>query len=191
MSNITDLAETITPQNAVRRLLHWVGEDPERDGLRDTPDRVARALGELTSGYGVDVAALLSCTFDASYDELVIVRGIPFWSLCEHHMLPFHGTATVGYVPRDRVVGLSKVGRLVDAYARRLQIQEQMTAQIAEAMVEHLQPLAVGVVVEATHLCMAMRGLERSATMVTSKLTGLLRERPDLRAEFLGLGGVG
>lgn len=171
----------------VVRLLEFVGEDPTRDGLVDTPRRVVKTLAELTTGYRIDVAALLAVTFTESHDELIVLRGVPFWSLCEHHMLPFHGRATVGYVPRNGIVGLSKLARLVDAYARRLQVQERMTDQIADALVEHLAPLAVGVVVSATHTCAAMRGIQREATFVTSTLRGLLRERPDLRSEFMSL----
>lgn len=173
----------------VRALLAHLGEDPSRDGLVETPRRVVKALGELTSGYRVDIAALLAVTFDERHDELVMVRKVPFASLCEHHMLPFTGHATVGYVPRNGIVGLSKLARLVDAYARRLQVQERMTDQIANAMIEHLDPLAVGVIIEAEHACMALRGIERRASMVTSCLRGLLRERPDLRQEFLALAG--
>jgi GTP cyclohydrolase IA len=177
------------PERAVVTLLTALGEDPARDGLVDTPARVVRALGEMTAGYRVDVAQLLAVTFDEHHDELIVVRRVPFNSLCEHHLLPFTGVATVGYVPRAGIVGLSKLARLVDVYARRLQVQERMTDQIADALVTHLDPLAVGVVVEAVHSCMAMRGVERTAPMVTSCLRGLLRERPDLRAEFLSFAG--
>ena len=176
-------------QEAVRLLLHHLGEDPEREGLVDTPRRVLGALGELTAGYRADVGSLLAVTFQESYDELIVVRRTPFWSLCEHHLLPFTGHATVGYLPRDGIVGLSKLARLVEVFARRLQVQERMTAQIADALVEHVRPLAVGVIVEATHTCMAMRGVQRTAPMVTSCLRGLLRERADLRAEFLAFAG--
>jgi len=176
-------------QEHVRALLAHIGEDPERDGLLGTPGRVVRALAELTSGYHVDIAELLAVRFDERHDELVMVRRVPFSSLCEHHMLPFTGHATVGYVPRTGIVGLSKIARLVDAYARRLQVQERLTAQIADALTEHLDPLAVGVIVEAEHHCMAMRGIQRQAPMVTSCLRGVLRERADLRQEFLALAG--
>ena len=176
-------------QEHVRALLAHIGEDPERDGLLGTPGRVVRALAELTSGYHVDIAELLAVRFDERHDELVMVRRVPFSSLCEHHMLPFTGFATVGYVPRTGIVGLSKIARLVDAYARRLQVQERLTAQIADALTEHLDPLAVGVIVEAEHHCMAMRGIQRQAPMVTSCLRGVLRERADLRQEFLALAG--
>jgi GTP cyclohydrolase I len=172
---------------AVRQLLFFIGEDVERDGLRDTPKRVAKALAELTAGYQVDIAKLLSVTFAEHHDQLIVVTPIPFESLCEHHMLPFHGVAHVGYIPSAGIVGLSKIARLVDAYARRLQVQERLTTQIADALNDHLHPVAVGVLIEATHTCMSMRGARRQANMVTSKLTGMLRERPDLRSEFFGL----
>jgi GTP cyclohydrolase IA len=179
----------VEAQHHVRALLAHIGEDPQRDGLLGTPGRVVRALAELTSGYHVDIAELLAVRFDERHDELVMVRRVPFSSLCEHHMLPFTGFATVGYVPRTGIVGLSKIARLVDAYARRLQVQERLTAQIADALTEHLDPLAVGVIVEAEHHCMAMRGIQRQAPMVTSCLRGVLRERADLRQEFLALAG--
>lgn len=172
---------------AVTTLLRYIGEDSQRDGLLDTPQRVAKALLELTAGYTVDVGKLLAVTFDEHHDQLIVVTPIPFESLCEHHLLPFHGVAHVGYLPSGGIVGLSKIARLVDAYARRLQVQERLTTQIADALNEHLQPLAVGVLIEATHTCMSMRGARRQASMVTSKLTGFLRERPDLRSEFFQL----
>lgn len=175
------------PTDAVTRLLQYIGEDPTRNGLVDTPKRVVKALGELTTGYDTNIADLLAVTFEEHHDELIVVSGIPFHSLCEHHMLPFHGHATVGYVPRSGIVGLSKLARLVEAYARRLQVQERLTTQIADALTHHLNPLAVGVLIHGTHTCMTMRGIQRQATMTTSKLTGLLRERPDLRHEFLTL----
>lgn len=169
------------------RMLQSLGVPLDEEGTRETPARMMRSLRELTSGYGLDPAELLSKRFPASYDEMVVVRGIGFWSLCEHHVLPFHGTATVGYLPGEGgVVGLSKVARLVHAYSRRLQIQERMTQQIAQAMSEHLGALGVGVVVRASHLCMAMRGVRTPAEMVTSALLGRFRV-PEVRAEFLAL----
>lgn len=157
-------------------------------GLDDTPRRVARAYLELTSGYFADVPALFR-TFEAGqYDEMVIVRDVTFASLCEHHMLPFRGVAHVAYIPQGRVVGLSKVARLVEAYARRLQIQERMTAQIADAMEHHLDPLGVAVVVEAEHLCMAVRGVRKpGSTTVTSALRGVMKDKPEARAEAMAL----
>ena len=167
------------PVDHVVELLRYIGEDPDRDGLRDTPARVLRMLRERTSGYDVDVAALLAVTFEEVHDELIVVRAIPFASLCEHHLLPFIGHCTVGYVPSNGIVGLSKIARLVQAYSRRLQVQERLTDQIADALCHHLRPVAVGVLVEARHTCMSIRGVERDAPMVTSTLRGVLRERSE------------
>ena len=179
---------------AVTDLLAFIGEDPSREGLLDTPARVARALLEMTSGYGVDIEALLTRTFESDgYGGLVIVRGVDFVSMCEHHMLTFTGKATVGYIPGtqggcSRVVGLSKLARLVDAFARRLQVQERMTEQIADAIEEHLQPEGIGVVITATHSCLAHRGAGKAnAEMVTSSLRGVLMDKPEARAEFMRL----
>lgn len=174
--------------NAARQILIAVGEDPEREGLVDTPSRFARALDELTCGYQQDPAQILARTFAASSDEMIVVRDIPFSSLCEHHMLSFIGSATVAYIPSEagKVVGLSKIPRLVDCFARRLQIQEQLTTQIADAMMTHLAPRGVGVVVKAVHQCMALRGVNKQAEMVTSALLGCMREG-DARAEFMML----
>ncbi len=160
---------------AIETLLRFVGEDPARDGLRKTPDRVRRSLLELTEGYRQDPAAILSTVFDEEHDELIVVKRIPFVSLCEHHLLPFTGHATVGYIPNGKVVGLSKIARLVHCFARRLQIQERLTRQIAQAMERHLNPRGVGVVIEATHSCMAIRGARAAAPMVTSCVCGTLR----------------
>lgn len=171
------------------RLLEYIGENPSRDGLQDTPKRVLKAMKEMTAGYSVDIAALLSVSFDVDFDELVVVRNVPFNSLCEHHMLPFTGTATVGYIPKKRIVGLSKLARLVDAYAQRLQVQERMTKQIADAMVEHIDPLGCGVVIRGNHSCMSCRGIRKQGEMVTSSMQGVLRTKPEARAEFLALAG--
>jgi GTP cyclohydrolase I len=179
------------PEDAVVRLLEFIGEDPGRPGLTDTPGRVIRSFAEMTAGYGVDVAELLSRTFDDRCDEMVLVRDIDFTSLCEHHLLPFTGVASVGYVPGERVVGLSKIARLVDVYARRLQVQERMTVEIAAALDLHLSPRGVGVVVRARHSCMGCRGVRKpSAEMVTSALLGVFRDKPEARSEFLALAGV-
>jgi GTP cyclohydrolase I len=188
MTDTTDAAAIVTAVEAVTSLLRLIGEDPTRDGLVDTPKRVVRALMEMTSGYTLDPADVLTTTFDVGCDELVIVRDIEFSSLCEHHLLPFTGTATVGYLPGDFVVGLSKIARLVHVYARRLQVQERMTNEIAQALMAHAEPRGVAVVVEATHCCMATRGVRSSGRMVTSALVGELRTNPELRAEFLTLG---
>ena len=177
------------PEDAVTRLLAWVGDDPNRDGLLDTPARVTRTLKELTAGTDVNPAELLAVTFEAGCDEMVVLTGIEFTSLCEHHLLPFTGTAAVGYIPRDgRVVGLSKLARLVDCFARRLQLQERMTQQIAEALDQALQPFGVGVLVRAKHSCMACRGVRKpTAEFVTSTLLGYFRVSEATRSEFLGL----
>ncbi len=175
----------------VRFLLSYVGEDATREGLVDTPARVRRALLELTAGYGEDPKDILSTSFDAgSYDEMVILRGIKFHSLCEHHMLVFSGEAAVGYLPGARVVGLSKLARLVECYARRLQIQERMTREIADALEVHIEPNGVGVIVRAHHSCMGCRGVRQAGSeMVTSAMLGSMKENPETRAEFLALAG--
>ena len=172
---------------AVARLLRFIGEDPKRDGLVDTPHRVVRAWREMTAGYQEDPAEILSRTFEESSDELVILRGISFYSTCEHHMLPFYGTASVGYLP-GKIAGISKLARLVHCFARRLQIQERMTRQIADAVEKHLEARGVGVVIAAHHLCMGCRGTRQPATeMVTSSMLGTLRDDPVSRSEFLRL----
>lgn len=175
------------PADAVVRLLQHIGEDPTREGLVDTPKRVLKALTEMTGGYDDDPAVVLGTTFDVAYDELVAVTGIEFVSMCEHHMLPFVGTAAVGYLPSDRVVGLSKLARIVDTYARRLQVQERMTNQIAEAIHTVLHPLGVAVVVRAEHSCMSCRGVRKRSAMVTSAMHGRFRDNAELRNEFLML----
>ena len=177
------------PTDGIVRLIEYIGEDPSRDGLQDTPERVLKAFKEMTVGYQADVASILSVSFDVHFDELVVVRNVPFVSLCEHHMLPFTGTATVGYVPRSKIVGLSKLARLVDAYAKRLQVQERMTKQIADAMVEHIDPLGCGVVIRGNHSCMSNRGVHKNGEMVTSSLQGVLRKDGNARSEFLALAG--
>jgi len=174
-------------QDAVVTLLQYIGEDPERDGLAGTPERVVRAWRELTAGYADDPAEILSRTFEETSDEMIILRGISFHSMCEHHLLPFQGTAAVGYLP-GKVVGISKLARLVHCFARRLQIQERMTRQIADAVQEHLGARGVGVIVRAQHLCMACRGVRQEETeMVTSAMLGTLRSDATSRAEFLRL----
>jgi len=174
-------------EEAVATLLRFIGEDTERDGLIDTPARVTRAWREMTAGYGEDPAEILSRTFEESSDEMIVLRGISFYSVCEHHMLPFYGTAAVGYLP-GRVVGISKLARLVNCFARRLQIQERMTRQIAAAIEEHLDARGVGVVLRAHHLCMGCRGVRQEETeMVTSSMLGTLRSNPTSRAEFFRL----
>lgn len=175
-------------EQAVRDLLLAVGEDPDREGLRDTPRRVARMYRELFAGMNADPAKHLQRVFHERYDEIVLLRDINFFSLCEHHLLPFHGVAHVAYLPDGKVVGLSKLARTVDAFARRPQVQERMTCQIADALMEHLHPKGVAVVVEAEHLCMKMRGVQKpNGMMVTSALRGLFKENAASRAEVMGL----
>lgn len=174
---------------AVREILIAVGEDPDREGLQDTPARVARAYGELFAGLGQDPAAHLGVTFDISHDELVLVKDIEVTSTCEHHLLPFVGVAHVGYIPSSegKVTGLSKLARLVDVYARRPQVQERLTTQIADAIVDHLDARGVIVVIEAEHMCMTMRGARKPGSKtITSAVRGQLRD-PATRAEAMGL----
>jgi GTP cyclohydrolase I len=174
------------PTDAVVRLLQFIGEDPTREGLLDTPKRVTKALLELTSGYHQSAADILSKTFDERCDEMVVVTGIEFSSMCEHHMLPFTGIATVGYIPNGSVVGLSKLARLVEMYAKRLQVQERMTEQIADAIRDHLDPLGCGVIITSHHSCMGMRGIKKAnAKMTTSALHGVMRNDHAARTEFL------
>ena len=173
---------------AVREMLLAIGEDPEREGLRDTPRRIAEAYGEVLGGMHLDPAELLKVGFEEGHDEMVILRDIPFFSMCEHHFLPFHGSAHVAYVPRGRVVGISKIARLVDAVARRPQLQERLTSQIADTLIEALEPDGVGVAVEAEHLCMTMRGIKKPGSrMVTSAMRGTFQSQDETRAEFLTL----
>jgi len=173
----------------VRAILSGLGEDPGREGLERTPTRVEKALRFLTQGYRQDVAALLNeALFTVAYDEMVIVKDIEVFSLCEHHLLPFFGKAHVAYIPDGRVVGLSKVPRLVDMFARRLQVQERLTVQIAEALRDAINPKGVGVVIEAQHLCMIMRGVEKqNSVAVSSCMLGAFREQLQTREEFLSL----
>lgn len=174
-------------EDTVRRQLQWIGENPNRDGLLDTPGRVLRALREMTSGYQTNADELLATTFDVPCDEMIVVREIEFTSLCEHHLLPFTGSVDLCYIP-GRVVGLSKLARLVDAYSRRLQVQERLTSQIAETIERCLGARGVGVVVRGRHACMSCRGVRKAtAEMVTSATRGILRDNPEARAEFLQL----
>jgi len=177
-------------EEAVKTLIRWAGDDPAREGLAETPERVLRAYGEFFAGYDSDPQEILSTTFTEveNYDEMIVLRDIEFTSHCEHHMVPFTGVAHVAYLPNDKVVGLSKLARLVDAFARRLQIQEKMTAQIANALNDFLKPKGVAVVVEATHQCMTARGVrKKGATMQTSRMIGRFRKDPRTRQEFFDL----
>ena len=181
-------------EEAVRTLLRWAGEDPAREGLLDTPRRVAEAYGDWFSGYREEPRAYLERTFEevAGYDELIVLRDISYESHCEHHMAPIIGKVHVGYLPRGKVVGISKLARVVESYARRFQVQEKMTAQIAQCIQDVLQPRGVGVVVEGAHECMTTRGIhKRSVSMVTSKMLGSFREDARTRAEFLQFIEVG
>jgi GTP cyclohydrolase I len=176
-------------QDIIRQLLAELGEDPSREGLLDTPKRVEKSLRFLTNGYAADVDAVLNnALFTVDYNEMVIVKDIDFYSLCEHHLLPFFGKCHVAYIPQGRVVGLSKIPRLVEIFARRLQVQERLTSQIAETLREKIRPLGVGIVVEASHLCMSMRGVEKqNSVAVTSAMLGVFQHDARTRMEFLDL----
>jgi GTP cyclohydrolase I len=176
-------------EDHVRALLAEIGENPQREGLLDTPKRVRKSLAFLTQGYQQDPRAVLGgAIFEEAYDEMVVVKDIEFYSLCEHHLLPFFGTAHIAYIPNGRIVGLSKLPRLVEIFARRLQVQERLTTQIAETLQDLLQPVGVAVVIEASHLCMMMRGIQKqNSTTVTSCLLGRFRDDEKTRAEFLTL----
>src|SRR5438045_4488032 len=175
-------------EKAVREILFAVGEDPDREGLLKTPNRVARAYGELMAGLQDDPRRHLKTVFHERYDEIVLLRDIPFHSLCEHHLLPFTGRAHVAYLPDGKVVGLSKLARLVEGYARRPQVQERLTTQIADALMEELNPIGAACVIEAVHTCMTIRGAKKTgSTMVTSALRGIFQENPASRAEVLAL----
>ena len=186
--NITYIHAPNTAEDGVRALIKAIGEDVHREGLLDTPKRVVKAYKELTEGYNVDIKQLLSVTFDVGdVDEMVIVKDIKFVSLCEHHMLPFTGTATIAYIPLHRVVGLSKIPRLVDAVTKRLQVQERITTQITEALDENLKTLGSACLIKAEHTCSSFRGVKKQgAVMVTSSLTGVFRNH-EVRNEFLQL----
>jgi GTP cyclohydrolase I len=173
----------------VRAILREIGEDPEREGLRKTPERVAESLRFLTSGYTKDVKKILNgAVYPVAYDEMVIVKDIEVFSLCEHHLLPFFGRCHVAYLPTNKVIGLSKIPRLVDVFARRLQLQERLTTQIAGTIMEAVRPQGVGVIIEARHLCMIMRGVEKqNSVAVTSSMLGVFRDNDQTRSEFLRL----
>ncbi|HXF51458.1 MAG TPA: GTP cyclohydrolase I FolE [Dehalococcoidia bacterium] len=175
-------------REAVARMIEAIGEDPQREGLVETPRRVAQMYAEIFSGLAVDPRTFLDVGFEEGHDEMVILKDIPFYSMCEHHFMPFHGVAHVGYIPDGRVVGISKIARVVEAYARRPQLQERLTGQIADCIMECLQPDGVAVVVEAEHLCMTMRGVKKPGSkVVTSAMRGHFRHRQVTRGEFLSL----
>jgi GTP cyclohydrolase I len=179
----------LTPEDHVRALLRTVGEDPEREGLQKTPERVVRALTTLTKGYREDPREILNAAlFTEEYSEMILVKDIDFFSLCEHHILPFFGKAHVAYLPKNRIVGISKLARLVEVYARRLQVQERMTTQIANILMDELDPQGVAVVLQAEHLCMRMRGVEKqNSVVVTSAMLGVFRTHQETRQEFMTL----
>jgi GTP cyclohydrolase I len=182
-------AASLTTQELYRELLVRIGEDPTRDGLLDTPERMDKSMAFLTRGYAMDVKTVLhDALFEVDYDEMVIVKDVEFFSMCEHHLLPFFGKAHIAYVPQGRVIGLSKVPRVVDVFARRLQVQERLTTEIADAIAEAIEPQGVAVILEAQHLCMMMRGVEKqhSAT-VTSAMRGVFKTQQQTRNEFLSL----
>lgn len=184
----TPLIDQPRIEAAVRDILVAIGEDPDREGLQRTPERVARAYAELFAGMHRDPKRHLQVTFDEHHHELVVLKDIPFASVCEHHLMPFTGLAHVGYIPRCRVVGLSKLARLVEGYARRPQVQERLTSEIADALMAELQPDGCGVVIEAVHTCMTIRGVRSAgAKMVTSAVRGGFRRRPETRAEFFSI----
>jgi GTP cyclohydrolase I len=173
---------------AVREILDAVGEDPEREGLRGTPTRIADLYGEIFGGLGEDPVEALSGGFEEGHQELVVLKDIPFYSMCEHHLLPFYGVAHIGYIPKGRVVGIGRIAHVVEILARRPQLQERLTTQVADTMVKGIQPQGVAVVVEATHLCMTMRGVKKpNALVVTSAMRGIFHRSPATRAEFMAL----
>jgi len=175
-----------TIQQAVRNILTEIGEDPQRDGLQRTPERVARMYNELTAGYSMDIETLINgALFDVDYEDMVLVRDIEFYSLCEHHMLPFFGKAHVAYIPNGKVLGLSKIPRIVEMFARRLQVQERLTTQIADLLEDLLHPQGIAVVVEGAHMCAMMRGVKKSETMMTTNtMRGVFKTDRDLRQDF-------
>ena len=183
----TQKAAGIAP--LIRDMLGKLGEDPEREGLARTPERVEQAMKFLTSGYGVDIRQIVNgALYEVKYDEMVVVKDIEFFSLCEHHMLPFYGKMHVAYLPKTRVIGLSKIPRIVDAFARRLQIQERLTQEVAQTIQEIIDPVGVGVICEARHFCMMMRGVEKqNSVMSTSAVLGSFRDDPATREEFMSI----
>jgi GTP cyclohydrolase I len=176
-------------EKAVRKILEAIGEDPDREGLKRTPERVRDSFEFLTEGYRQDPRELIeNSVYSDRHEEMVLVRDIPIYSLCEHHLLPFYGNAHVGYIPNEKIVGISKIARMVDLFARRLQVQERLTNQVAETLMDVLKPKGVAVVIDAEHLCMQMRGVQKRGTsIITSAMLGAFRKRPETRAEFMNL----
>jgi GTP cyclohydrolase I len=192
LENLEKLGVAVPPDpitGAVRKMIAEIGEDPDREGIQKTPGRVAKSLRFLTSGYHQDIDKVLNgALYSVAYDEMVIVKDIEIFSMCEHHLLPFFGRCHVAYVPNGKVIGLSKIPRIVDVFARRLQVQERLTVQIAETLMEKIKPQGVGVIIEARHLCMIMRGVEKqNSTAVTSHMLGVFRDCEGTRSEFLRL----
>ena len=192
--NVSDGVQVPIDQERIRKaiveILLAIGEDPNREGLQETPDRVAQMYQEILCGLDQDPAELLKVGFEENHQEMVILKDIPFHSICEHHLLPFHGKAHIGYIPSGRVVGISKLARVVEAFARRPQLQERLTSQIADTIMASLNPRGVGVVIQAEHLCMTMRGIRKPGSLVvTSASRGIFRSRRETRAEFLSLIG--
>ena len=188
MSDIKHEVDYKRIENAIREILLAVGEDPERQGLRETPARVARMYSELLAGMSTDPSEYLESVFDEKYDEVVLLRDIPFYSVCEHHMMPFIGKAHVAYLPKNQVLGVSKLARVVESFSRRLQIQERLTSQIADFIMEGINPSGVAVILEASHSCMTVRGVRKpGSVMVTSALRGTFKKDPRSRAELLSL----
>jgi GTP cyclohydrolase I len=185
----SNAGEAISMESLVRHQLLLLGEDPGREGLRDTPERVKHSLEFLTRGYKMTLEDVFGdATFTETYKDMIVVKDIEMYSICEHHLLPFFGRVHIGYIPRGKLIGLSKMPRLVELYSRRLQVQERMTRQIAEGLQKHLEPLGVGVVVEAAHLCMQMRGVEKqNSRAITSSVLGIFQSDPRTRAEFMNL----
>ena len=188
MTERPDAIDKNTVRRYLRSIIEYIGEDPDREGLVATPDRMIRSWKELFSGYGKEPKDILT-VFDAeNHDQMVLLKNIEIYSMCEHHFLPFVGKAHIAYIPRDKIVGISKLARIAEIYARRLQVQERLTDQIANCIVENIDPLGVGVVIEAQHLCMKSRGVEKQhSVMVTSALRGCFKDEPGVREEFLGL----
>ncbi len=187
-AKLAEPIDTLRIERAVREIIEALGEDPEREGLLETPARVGRMYAELFEGLRIDPREYLKVGFEANHAEMVILRDIPFYSVCEHHFMPFHGKAAVGYIPDGRVVGISKLARLVEAFARRPQLQERLTTQIADALMDTLEPDGVAVVIEAEHLCMTQRGIKKPGSrMVTSATRGTFRKNEVTRGEFLSL----
>lgn len=185
---LTEGVDAERVERAARELLEAIGEDPAREGLRDTPARIARMYTEIFAGLYLDPSEYLKTQFDEGHDEMVILRDIPFYSICEHHLVPFHGIAHVGYIPDGKVVGLSKLARVVDGYAKRPQLQERLTCQIADALMEALQPDGAAVVIECEHLCLTMRGVRKPGSkMVTSAVRGRFKQNAITRSEFFSL----